>query len=228
MDITNYKKIETHLHTKPVSVCAHVEPNQIVDEYIKAGYDAIIVTDHFSTPLIKDVFKGDSYKEKIEYFLSGYYNVKNYAKKLNADLQVWLGVEVNLTDRHSDQLVFGIDENFLFDNPQMCELSQCDFYKLVKSYNALLYQAHPFRPYCTRYEPEYLDGIEVYNGNPRHQNNNELAQKFAEDNNLKFMSGSDYHQLCDIGRGGVYVPDSITNIFEFAEYINYNNPILIT
>lgn len=227
MDKTNLIKVETHLHTKPVSICAHVEPEQIIDEHIKAGYDAIIVTDHFSTPLIKDVFKGDSYREKIEYFLSGYYKAKNYAEKINSNIQVWLGVEVNLTDRHSDQLVYGIDENFLFDNPEMCELSQGEFYKLVKSYNALLYQAHPFRPYCTRYEPEFLDGVEVYNGNPRHQNSNELAQKFAEDNNLRFLSGTDYHQLCDIGGGGVYVPKSVNNIFKFTEFIRDNNPILI-
>ena len=39
---------EMHLHTKDTSNCANVKASVAVEEYIKAGYDGIVVTDHLS------------------------------------------------------------------------------------------------------------------------------------------------------------------------------------
>ena len=55
-----------------------------------------------------------------------------------------------------------------------------DFYMSMKTFviyqlknlkadenNLLIYQAHPFRPYMIPM-PKYIHGVEVYNGNARH------------------------------------------------------------
>lgn len=37
-------------------------------------------------------------------------------------------------------------------------------------------QAHPFRNGLKIVDPKHLDGIETYNGNPRHDSRNEIAK----------------------------------------------------
>ena len=41
-------KIETHLHTKIVSKCGWLSPEELIAGYKAAGYDAIVVTDHYN------------------------------------------------------------------------------------------------------------------------------------------------------------------------------------
>ena len=38
-------KIETHLHTKHVSRCGHMEAAEIIAAYKQAGYSAVIATE---------------------------------------------------------------------------------------------------------------------------------------------------------------------------------------
>jgi hypothetical protein len=42
----------------------------------------------------------------------------------------------------------------------------------------------PFPEYCRPANPAFLDGVEVFNGNPRHDSRNHLAAAFAEENGL--------------------------------------------
>ena len=81
---------------------------------------------------------------------------------------------------------------------------------------ALLFQAHPCRPGLSPRDPKFLDGIEVYNGNPRHESNNPRARAWAEEHHLLFSSGSDYHETEDIARGGMIFPGEIHNSKELA------------
>ena len=64
--------------------------------------------------------------------------------------------------------------------------------------------------------PKFLDGIEVYNGNPRHESNNPRARAWAEEHHLLFSSGSDYHETEDVARGGMIFPGEIHNSKELA------------
>lgn len=41
-------KYELHCHTGAVSRCGRVEPEKIVEMYVEAGYNGIVVTDHYS------------------------------------------------------------------------------------------------------------------------------------------------------------------------------------
>jgi len=54
-----------------------------------------------------------------------------------------------------------------------------------------------------------IDGVEIYNGNPRHNSSNHLALEYARKNGLKMLSGSDFHQVQDAARGGIIVDERI-------------------
>ena len=69
----------------------------------------------------------------------------------------------------------------------------------------------------TQAPPELLDGIEVFNGNPRHNSRNELALEYAEKNGLLKLSGSDFHQRQDLARGGILVPEEISNPLQLVD-----------
>ena len=47
-------------------------------------------------------------------------------------------------------------------------------------------------------DPECLHGIEIFNGNPRHDSHNDLARALAEQAGLPGTAGSDFHQVQDL------------------------------
>ena len=67
---------EMHFHTKNTSNCANVPAEIAVEEYIKAGYDGIVVTDHMnSSAFSKEPYKNATWDEKVTHFLPGSYPV---------------------------------------------------------------------------------------------------------------------------------------------------------
>ena len=67
MNIKDYKyKIETHAHTKPMSPCATLKPEEVIKKYAEIGFSAITITNHFS----KGVFAGDNMETVKKRFLS--------------------------------------------------------------------------------------------------------------------------------------------------------------
>lgn len=114
-------------------------------------------------------------------------------------------------------LVYGFDEAFLKGNKELYKLDLGTFKRLSEDNGLLVFQAHPFRFWVTPANPAFLDGVEVYNGNPRHDSRNHLAQVFAEENNLLEISGSDFHQKGDIERGGIILSDAPSTSRELSE-----------
>jgi predicted metal-dependent phosphoesterase TrpH len=206
--------IDMHVHTSEVSPCAKVLANEVVTQYVQAGYDAIVITDHFNDYVVEG-FKGDS-KQRVDRFLEGY--EKAYLEGLKQGLKVFLGIECCLTSGMEDYLLYGVDRNFLYAHPKLYTYTQKQLYTLCKDRGILLYQAHPFRSYCKPQNPDYLDGVEIFNGNPRHDSKNELTKAFAQKYpHLKWVSGSDFHQLGDCGIGGIKVNATISNEKELVQ-----------
>jgi len=166
---------------------------------------------------------------KIEDYLKGY--KKALKEGASIGLNVLLGMEIRFNDNPNDYLVYGIDEEFLRDNPELYNLTLGEFRNFISnaSYmsnkNILIFQAHPYRQGQTIEEPELLDGIEAYNGNPRHNSQNDLAYNFAIENQLRMISGSDFHQVVDLARGGIIIKDSIANIKELVKILKENDII---
>ena len=195
-------KYDIHVHTSETSPCGKVEAIDVVKLYKKAGYTGIIITDHYLKGYKKALIEGG-----------------------NIGLNVLLGMEIKFNDNPNDYLVYGIDEEFLKDNPELYNINLREFRNLIANRDMLIFQAHPFRKGQHIEEPELLDGIEVYNGNPRHNSHNDQAFDFAIKNQLRFISGSDFHQIEDLARGGIIINYNITTIKELVGVLKENTAI---
>ena len=218
-------KYEIHLHTQETSSCAKVSAKEIPHLYKEAGYDAIVITDHYS-PGFFEPRRALDWDRCVRQYLEGYFIAANEGMKLG--MPVLLGMEITFEESYNDYLVYGIDEHFLYRNPRLYKKSLKEFRKIADKYGLFVAQAHPFRPHMKEVKPKFLDGMEVYNGNPRHDSRNDLAQAYAQKNKLRPLSGSDFHQLQDLGRGGIVLDDFVTTSEELAEYLNHAaNPVTL-
>ncbi len=212
----NTYTIDTHVHTAEVSSCGKVPACELVELYAAKKYDALIITDHYYRDYFESLGAG-SWKEKTDIYLTGYRKAKAKGEKLG--LKILLGIELRFDISPNDYLVYGMDEEFLYNNPELYKMVPSDFYAFKKGKGLAFYQAHPFRKNMTVEKTEYIDGIEVMNGNPRHDSNNLLAYRHAEQNKLRMLSGSDFHQRQDLAGGGVIIEELPITSTQFAEYI---------
>lgn len=199
-------KYDLHVHSDETSPCGKVKAADVVKMYKKAGYSGIVITDHYFDGFFEDL-ADMSWKEKVECYLEGYRNA--YAEGLKSGLKVILGMELRFDENFNDYLVYGIDEQFLLEYPELYRLDLQSFRELIEGSEILIYQAHPFRSEVVAADPELLDGIEVYNGNPRHNSMNDRAAEYASEHGLLEISGSDFHQVQDLARGGVLFSELI-------------------
>ncbi len=208
---------EMHFHTKNTSNCANVSAKIAVEEYIKAGYDGIVVTDHLSTSTyMKYGRELLSWKKKVDFFLRGY---KEALKTANGRINVLLGMELRFktSEGDNDYLVYGITEEFLHEHPELLNLNIKKFYKLAQENGFLVFQAHPFRVGMKVTNPNFLDGVEIFNGNPRHNSSNDIAEMWAKKYDLLVTSGSDYHEIEDLGSGGIWFDKEIKDNKQLVE-----------
>lgn len=215
----NYYKFDTHVHTSETSPCGKVDARTLVRLYRKAGYHGIVITDHFTRDFFEKL-PHSNWHEKVNKYLSGYYTAYEEGKK--AGIKVILGMEIKFTENNNEYLIYGFNPEFLYNNPRLYEMNIKTFKQLTENTPILIYQAHPFRVMVTPADPEYLYGVEIFNGNPRHNSYNEKALDYARQHNLKMLSGSDFHQMQDTGRGGIVLSEAPENSLEFAELLSNN------
>ena len=67
-------KIELHAHTSEVSPCANVPAAEMVADYARAGYGAVVVTDHFNNYVLES-YPGKGTKRAVERYLEGNYEL---------------------------------------------------------------------------------------------------------------------------------------------------------
>lgn len=217
---------ETHLHTACVSACGVTEPEEYVENYKKAGYAGIIVTDHF--------FNGNCaiddnlpWKEKVNLFCSGYERVLKSAE--NQDFDVFMGFEYNFDC--DEFLIYGLDKEWLLSHPECEQYTHLQLFDEVNKAGGLMIQAHPYRvrPYIKQIHlhPECVHGIEIYNTFNQYQENID-AEKLAADNNLAVTSGSDMHDVRYLSKllhddvqptGGVIFEKRMQSVKDFVETI---------
>lgn len=208
-------KYDVHVHTSETSSCGKVPAVQVVRMYKDAGYKGIIITDHFFNEFF-DSLGSISWEAKIDSFLCGYKSAKSEGDKVG--LTVILGMEMRFNNSPNDYLVYGADETLLKNNPEIYKFGLEKFKTFAKDNGLLVYQAHPYRQNNVA-SAELLDGVEVYNGNLRHNSHNDSALEFAIDNNLKMLSGSDFHQVEDLARGGIILEQKAHNMDELLDVL---------
>ena len=212
-------KYDLHVHTLETSPCGRVKGAEIAKLYKENGYSGIVVTDHYTGRFFRKVRKF-RWKSKVDRFLAGYREVKRVGDEIG--LNVFLGMELRFKWSLNDYLVYGLDQQFIYRESQLQKMKLSEFREFTSDSNVLIYQAHPYRIGMTRADIEFIDGIEVFNGNPRYNSRNNLAYEFATKNNLKMISGSDFHQLDDLAKGGVIFRKNPDNESELVELLKSN------
>lgn len=218
-------KFDTHVHTSETSPCAKLKAAETIRLYQEAGFSGVCITDHYSKNLLAS-FSQTDWKEAVDRYLVGYRNAKEYADKIGMD--VLLGAEILMDGTRNDYLLFGLDEKILYDCPHLYAYKPDELKRFAESHGLLLFQAHPFRSYVTAENPLYLHGVEVFNGNPRHDSHNDLSLAFAKENKLLMSGGSDCHESVDVGRSGIMTDIRIKDMKTLVEVLKSGNLTVIT
>jgi len=205
---------ETHSHTAEISPCSMVYAKDLVKMYKDEGYQGIIITDHVGDWGFSNIL--GSWDEKITQLVKAYDIAKAEGARL--DISVLFGAEIALNNPYRDYLVYGFSASLLNKHPNIHHIDVDRLHEITRRENALLVAAHPFRGNQPMPDDIHLDGIEVFNGNPRQESNNDMAYQYAKKHKKLMMSGSDFHQVGDIS-GGVYLPSCPETIHDFVEMI---------
>lgn len=214
-------KYETHLHTSETSACAYDTAADMVNAYAGAGYQGIVVTDHF--------FNGNTtvpahlpWEHRVDLFCRGYENAKAEGDKCG--LQVFFGWEYGYD--HTDLLTYGLDREFLLQHPDILTLRIEDYAAQVHRHGGFITHAHPFREafYISKIRlfPAIVDAVEVINASHTNPSYNAKALQYAKENNLLCMSGSDSHAVGQLFGGGVAFDRKMDSIEDLIGTVRAN------
>ena len=189
-------KYETHLHTWPVSACAHASVEENLIFYKKLGYDGIFITNHFLDGNI-NIDHRAPYEERINFYFSDYEKGVELGKKLG--IKVFSGVELSYYG--TDFLVYGLDKQWFLAHPEIMDVEKTDELQLMLDSGALVIQAHPYREAAyinhIRLFPRHVHGVEVVNA-CRKDTENQMAQLYADHYGLLPFAGSDNHKAGEL------------------------------
>ncbi len=193
-DFNSGFKLETHLHTSEASKCSDLSASDAVHMYKKAGYDGIIVTDHFMTGNTC-IDKSLPWSAQVDLFFKGYENALEEGKKVG--IRVFEGLEYS--DFGTDFIILGLSREFIKSNPQMVYMTPEEFLPFFREAGAFIIQAHPFREASyireVRSYAEFVDAVEVINIGNRNSLFDDKAYNLASKYNKLMTAGSDCHHF---------------------------------
>lgn len=220
-------KFELHVHTSECDLVAAETGANIVRMYKNAGYDGLVITDHYFSLFFewfKDELNVVDHKKIIDRWLKGYYSAKNEAEKIG--FTVLLGAEVRFDGTINDYLVYGLDVDDFYKLPLLNRLKNVDELISILPPKAVVVQAHPFRNEMTVKDPSNIFGIEVYNG-CTDEFRNKLAKIYAEHYGKRMTSGSDFHNKNALAKGGIISDKDIRNSSDLVSVLRTGNYKLI-
>ncbi len=216
-------KYELHAHTNEVSRCAAISAKDIIEEYKKAGYSGIVITNHYS-PMTFNPGEFFSKKKAVDHYLEGYREAKKYETE---DFSVLLGVELRFYATVNDYLIYGVSEEMLYSLPFLLKIYIRRASKLFREKGCIFLQAHPFRKMITRANPKYLDGVEVFNGKASKEANDSSLSWANEINARIKTSGSDCHRVSGVAKGGIITKEPIKTNEDLLRILKSGNYELI-
>ena len=223
--LKEYKyKTELHAHTKPISSCSEIPPEELVELYHNLGYESVAITNHFEYNVYGKKEDENELKNKIKTYIDGYYKVVEEGAKLG--LNVILGAELRFMENSNDYLIYGIEPEELYEIANLLEIGIDAFYKKYKNDKNIIIQAHPFRDGMQPVNPESLDGIEVFNVHPGHNSRIGFAAKLAKEHNKIITCGTDYHHHGHEGLCGILTKEPITDSIRLAEILKNKDYII--
>jgi hypothetical protein len=184
---------------------------EVIDLYVAAGYDAIVLTNHFSPPARESLIaKGMASRD----FHRLYHETVEKAQAIGKErgLLVLGAYEVRFSCNANDYLVYGMTEEQCRDVDAVFAMTPEEFSEKARREDFLFYQAHPFRNGMTVVDPKLLFGIEVQNTHPRHDSRNDIARAWAEKYHLHAIAGSDCHRVEDVGTSAILTDFPVKDI----------------
>jgi hypothetical protein len=160
-----------------------------------------------------------SWEQKVDKFLEGYRLAKEAGEALG--MNIILSAELRLQPLKNHYLLYGdgIDRDFLAARPDIFEMGIEEFSVYAKAHGITVVQAHPLRDGKCVPTPEYVDGLEVFNPNPRHENFTPQVLEIAKEHGLAITSGSDAHRYTDIAHGGVITEQEIKTASDYVRML---------
>lgn len=230
-------KIEMHTHTSEGSLCGKVSASKMVEMYANAGFEGIVLTNHYGTMIVdgfdvKGIGKWDGFGgtgiERSERYLLAYRYATEAAQKYH--VKIFLGMELTLTEGVEDYLLYGIPEDFILNYPDIYRCSLPEVYKICQKENILLIQAHPCRAGysgwsrdCRLADAHYIDGVEL-NQSPDHENHNSEVELWIKNHPEKlYTSGSDFHKPHFLASGWIETLQAVDNNRELIQCLKTKN-----
>ena len=212
MELEKYTfKTELHAHTKPVSRCSEIYPEELVKNYAGLGYSGVVISNHFYSGMN---FYGE--KEKcIRAYLDDYELAVQAGRKYG--IHVILGCEIRFAENANDYLLFGISPEYLNTAYDYLDKSLAEFAPAFRGAGRVLLQAHPFRSGMVLADPAYLDGIETFNVHPGHNSRVAMAAKYAREHDFIVSAGTDYHHHGHEGLAGILTKTELEDSDAVAE-----------
>lgn len=207
-------KIETHLHTLPVSACGRFTPEEMVGFYKENGYSTIFISDHFDPYCFEGLGDG-SWSEKIDIMFDSYYRAKKVGEKIG--INVLFSPEYTLGCGH--YLLYNTTPEFFKAREDFFKMTIEEFRKYTIEKGVTVIQAHPKRDGKSIPTPQFVDGFEVINSNPRHENFDDEMFQMAREYNLLMSAGSDAHRTEDIATSAVVSPYEIKTTEQFLNLL---------
>ena len=220
-------KYELHAHTAECDRVAQHSGAEMVRLYADAGYSGMVITDHYFSLFyewFKDEFCPSDHKSIIDRYLRGYHSARNEAERIGFSLLC--GAEVRFDNTPNDYLIYGLEEDDLYTLPLLNRLKNLRELLAVLPDRAVVVQAHPFRDNMTVVSPDLLFGVEAHNGRTS-PFRNKMARDYAEHYGKVMTSGSDFHKMKDLARGGIATSRTMTCSAELVELLKSGDYSLI-
>lgn len=200
-------KTELHCHSKDASGCSHESVEGIVEKYVKYGYSTVALTNHFDAGgNIDDI---EQWKAKIDRKYAAYDKLVAAA---GDSLTILFGLEFRFVQNSNDYLVFGFDRDWLINHTgEILKMGVRKFTEMARPDGILTIQAHPFRFGMVTTDPNSVDGVEVFNGHPGHNSNNDIAEAWGRKYGKILTSGTDHHNPDHMPDGGILTEEKITS-----------------
>lgn len=218
--------VQLHMHTSDTSACAVSSAAEMAIAAKEAGYDMIVITDHFMNANI-GCPRNMPWSEKVEYLSRGYKNAKEVGDRIG--LKVLFGWET--FNKGPEYLTYGLGEEFLLDNPDIADIEQYDYLKRVNDAGGFVIHAHPFRK--ASYIPDFVpnprsvEAFEVFNGGHRDPSFNAQALAMAKKFSLIMTAGSDAHTTGEVARGAMRFPGEIMDMQELISAIRSREGVIV-
>ena len=227
--VTTYK-YELHSHTNECDRGAKLSAAELVHLYKEAGYDGMVITDHyierFYTIWFPEDVKGLTHQQQVKRWLRGYYAAKDAGDQIG--FTVLPGAEVRFDGHPNDYLIYGLHEDYFYTVPRLNELKNVNELLSLLPPDVCVVQAHPFRDGMEVANPAGLFGLEVFNGGTE-KFRNDMAKQFALHYGMPMTSGSDIHGMNRLGKGGIetnvriQTPEDLIAVLRSGKYTLIEN-----